>query len=666
MASAVEYADWIVSNKDKKGTPEFQKVADAYQIAKELEQPELTTGEKFQTSPAGRFAEGVAQPFIGAGNLITKGVDAVFGTNIGQENIDFYQKRKQEQEALNKRAGVGTNVAGFLGEMVSPINVLPAGGALKAMKLAKALKPSIGKIGQATAGGTVAGGLTGATMPTQGEDFWAEKGIQTGSGAVGGAVMTPVIVKVAEKVVGHLGNLKAKRNVTLADIEDSIRRISKDYGINYEGIDGVLKENLKKQVETALGKGKQLDIASALRKQDAGELGVKITQGAITRDPAQYGLEYNLRNQSPEIMNVLKGTNQNLETKLGKFSEGARDNYDAGKLIIKSIEDIDTKMQKNVSKLYDDARKSSGADIDVPLAGFADDIGKIVDDYGDDIFSGGVQKNLEKYGLFGTDQKRVFTFGEADKLLKVINKNVGSDATKNSALAELRQALKRTYDDIEADNVFAPAVKAARDRFGLHDTISALKAVSSGKVKNDKFVNNFIINSETDDLVKLGNLLAKESPEAFNEVKKQLGKFIHDSAFGGQKDKTITVASLKKAIDKLGKDKLSAFFSKDEIAEIERIYRVGSYQFQDPAFSTRGSSNTAIAAALDRLSSLPAVGNPAQLAKMGRKGIDERKALKEVIPSTNRALSAKDKKIIEMLTAGSGVGAGGLGVGLTQ
>lgn len=37
MATAAQYADWIVRNKDKKGTPEFDTVAQAYRLAKEQE-----------------------------------------------------------------------------------------------------------------------------------------------------------------------------------------------------------------------------------------------------------------------------------------------------------------------------------------------------------------------------------------------------------------------------------------------------------------------------------------------------------------------------------------------------------------------------------------------------------------------------------------------------
>ena len=34
MAAAEQYAQWIFDNKDKKGTAEFTKVANAYQAAK--------------------------------------------------------------------------------------------------------------------------------------------------------------------------------------------------------------------------------------------------------------------------------------------------------------------------------------------------------------------------------------------------------------------------------------------------------------------------------------------------------------------------------------------------------------------------------------------------------------------------------------------------------
>jgi len=63
MATAEEYAQWIVSNQDKKGTPEFETVAAAYKIAKETPQ------EKPVASVSGVVAEGAKGVFRGASQV---------------------------------------------------------------------------------------------------------------------------------------------------------------------------------------------------------------------------------------------------------------------------------------------------------------------------------------------------------------------------------------------------------------------------------------------------------------------------------------------------------------------------------------------------------------------------------------------------------------------
>ena len=48
MATADDYAQWIVTNADKKGTPEFNTVAAAYKEAKGDTTPAVSTGEADQ------------------------------------------------------------------------------------------------------------------------------------------------------------------------------------------------------------------------------------------------------------------------------------------------------------------------------------------------------------------------------------------------------------------------------------------------------------------------------------------------------------------------------------------------------------------------------------------------------------------------------------------
>ena len=51
MASATDYANWIVNNEDKKGTPEFNTVVQAYQEAKQLEAGATVTTPEVSVKP---------------------------------------------------------------------------------------------------------------------------------------------------------------------------------------------------------------------------------------------------------------------------------------------------------------------------------------------------------------------------------------------------------------------------------------------------------------------------------------------------------------------------------------------------------------------------------------------------------------------------------------
>lgn len=77
MATADEYAAWIVSNPTKRGTPEFNTVAQAYELAKSEE-----TTARFQIQDAPVPQEpGISEQIVGAGEtLLTLGTGVVGGT----------------------------------------------------------------------------------------------------------------------------------------------------------------------------------------------------------------------------------------------------------------------------------------------------------------------------------------------------------------------------------------------------------------------------------------------------------------------------------------------------------------------------------------------------------------------------------------------------------
>lgn len=122
---AQKYAEWLVSNQDKQGTPEFQTVAEAYKLARQqtaeapvqqapVQEPEPEEDEGFLSSVGeaiGDAAEAVADDPLGVAGDVALGVagfvgDVVQGTAAGVVNIP---QGLAETGALALDFAAGTN-----------------------------------------------------------------------------------------------------------------------------------------------------------------------------------------------------------------------------------------------------------------------------------------------------------------------------------------------------------------------------------------------------------------------------------------------------------------------------------------------------------------------------------------------------------------------------
>ena len=161
MASADQYAQWIVNNANRKGTPEFDTVVKAYQQASEEEKPKPAATPKNEGIPAPRkaqdtnaglaFAGGVGQGVgnvaLGIQDLIGKGLKIVGADDAGNWLIEDAKKgrfkMKQELLPYQETSPIATGAGQLTGEVVA---TLPVGGAIAApikaaSKVAPALKP---------------------------------------------------------------------------------------------------------------------------------------------------------------------------------------------------------------------------------------------------------------------------------------------------------------------------------------------------------------------------------------------------------------------------------------------------------------------------------------------------------------------------------------------
>jgi len=246
MATAKELAAWIVQNKDRQGTPEFQTVAQAYQVAKQREagvpregEPDMRQGRGFNRN---RQDETTAEPSTPSSQergikeqLASLLYGATYEPILGLEQLnqrmqspnpifnipklaqagvaaltgETPESPTQRAEAIDKSLGVPQGEIDWFrlgGNIINPLNLLMGKG------IVGASVPK--KIGTGVTMGAAAGGATPLTDDTS---FVEDKLFNAGFGGfIGGAV--PLSVEAGKGIVKTIKNLpitKANKQAAL-------------------------------------------------------------------------------------------------------------------------------------------------------------------------------------------------------------------------------------------------------------------------------------------------------------------------------------------------------------------------------------------------------------------------------------------------------------------
>jgi len=239
MATADQYAAWIVANKDKKGSPEFNTVAQAYQLAKDEESsaaalspatPSPATPESIAPAasapeqdaiPGERLLMNVAQWLSSSPTQRAKdvagGVVAGGAPVVSIATGESPEEQQQRLAAINSFTGANPNSPEYAGgQFLTQMGALSGAGELMGGAAALAKAPQLANAirtggfgadltaGQRLAGGAALGAPAGAMMsPT---DPVTGAVIGGGLGATAGAV----IPFAATKVMGVVNALSEK------------------------------------------------------------------------------------------------------------------------------------------------------------------------------------------------------------------------------------------------------------------------------------------------------------------------------------------------------------------------------------------------------------------------------------------------------------------------
>lgn len=159
MATQEQYAQWIVANQAKKGTPEFETVAQAYKVARQQSPREaqnfagdqgaidaahagvvnpaedMTGGQRFAAGAgagASRIARGIRQIGAVAGDL-AGGINTASGPmqtpRYDAMLAEEMQARELEAPLMNTDAGAAGNIAGTIGA-IAPTALIPSAATL--------------------------------------------------------------------------------------------------------------------------------------------------------------------------------------------------------------------------------------------------------------------------------------------------------------------------------------------------------------------------------------------------------------------------------------------------------------------------------------------------------------------------------------------------------
>ena len=643
----------------------------------QAEAPQATLDQRLTASVPGRVLQGVRDPIDAGAQIIPRalgtaagavGMDKVskyllgdtkfLGMDIGVEAVD---RTIREREAEYQAARSAT------GAMPDDWDVARGvGNAVGTAPLALALPAAAGNTVLGLAGAGLLGGLSGGFLtPISDEkaqkNFALEKAAQTGIGAAGGAILGPVAGKSIQGVKA-LSNAaapyaaraldtitgKGAERVAQATTKagEVIAAAMREIGQDVESISAAQFANLRDQIAKSLVAGKNLDPAALLRKADFEAAGMPFTLGQITRDPTQYAKEQNLRGVygiGERLMNIFNTQTRKAKTDIADIAKGGGiDTVKTGQEVGNVLESIDETARKNVTALYNAARDSSGKSFDVPLGGLAYDAARIIDDFGDKVPSAIVAK-IKSFGMLGDKQTKVFNFEEADKLIKVINQHVGSDKATNTALGQMRDAVKRAMMDTDADDVFAPARDAARARFRLHTEVPALEAAASRELTPDNFVQKYVVSAPTKDSARLAKLLQETNPEAFAKTRAELGAVIQRAAFGENpaSDAALKPAALAGILRSLGPQKLEAWFGQETTDQLSRLARTGGFASSIPARAAVSTSNSNPASMIQNYGGMIPGGEKARIiAGVLQPILAVQKAVEAAVPRLNAGESA--------------------------
>ena len=645
MASAADYANWIVNNADKKGTPEFDTVAQAYQEAKKLEVGATVTSPEVTVKPKeslySQAVQGGAEALKGvprAGGILTRAglqgggslIDLLAAPVRGAMNLALPSSMQIKPISIGEETANALNLpkpATMPERMVSGVSEAVSGATTPyaATKLIKPVQQVVGAVPKTQFGekvgevGTAIREGLGTNLPTQissavgaglgvgtAKELGGNQWLQLLAG-LGGGFGAPAAVKyigkpAIESAVSAGENIASyfKPKAPTTGIDKKIEYALSSGDINLSQIPQGTLNQVKEDLRQASSSGQDLSTEAIKRLIDYRLTGATPKVGTLTLKPKDVTLEKNLAKAGVgNLAEVENANNQTLINNLnGLGAANAKEPQIVGETLFNKFKGIHEANQQKINELYSKAKTTDGRDAEFDAYKFSNTVGD------------NLNKELKNKFLPAEIKGMVNDFATGKVPFNVQSKvqfqSIVSNAMMGAADGNTRAALKVVRDALEnvplkagqqfgeeANQAFKDATRYTYNYKKLQEQVPALKAVAEG-ASPDNFFNKYIMGSDAPTFKKTYEQL---DPASQQIVKENIVGFIKNKATGGATDEVakISGSQLDKAIAQLGIKKLNTVFTPEELVQLKAIRNVAKLEQFQPVGSAVNTSNTASA-----------------------------------------------------------------------
>ena len=593
----------------------------------------------------------------------------------------------------------GFDGARLFGNVANPVNLIPAGAAVKGAQ-------TVGQIALAGAKAGALGGLFHPVLNSDTENFWAAKALQAGTGAASGAVLTPILAKGAEAVAGGVRAVTNRMRpagmvidgqtinaVTPEQLDVAVNRILQSQGMSMQDAPRALLDSVRTQVQSAVQQRGRLDPAAAMRIARAEALGMTgesaLTMGQATRNPMQWAREQNLSGlniEGPEgagnpLATRFQRQNQALQAAL---PEGAgADPVLTGQSVLQTAGAANRTADENIRAAYTAFREATGRDLEVPLQGLAQDYATTLRDFGE-VIPAAVRSRFDQLGLMGGTQRTTFSLADAEDLIKTINRHYDpAKRAEATALNDLRRSLQNAVGDAvdtAATGDGAQAAQLAQEARGVASSVyrtreqaPILQAAANNEAP-DRVLQQYLVSAPVREVVASRPYL-EQNPQVWQQVREHFADILRRNAFGENLsgDRVFSPERFARGLRALGQERLSAIFTPEEVMRLNLAAQVASDLHTIPAGAQRAvnlsNTGSAVGNLLMMLSNSPLRNVPGgrALADQARQIANERAVQQAAAASPSAAttapqpganLSPEQVRALRLLFAPPAVGAG--------